>query len=92
MLPFSTASLMVMPFTFPSELPPGTSHVTSGLAARYWTTCTVQVREYGCPAMAKVEGVNWTKGRGRAVGEAMQNHHQTPHACLACIMKHYRKL
>ena len=69
MLSFLTASLMVMPFTFPSELPPGASHVTSGLAARYWTTCTVQVREYDCPVIAKVERVNWTNGRGRAVGE-----------------------
>jgi len=74
MLPFSTAPLMVMPFTFPSELPPGASHVTSGLAARYWTTWTVQVREYDCPVIAKVEAVNWTNGRGRAVGEAMQNY------------------
>ena len=87
MLSFSTASLMVMPFTFPSELPPGASHVTSGLAARYWTTWTVQVREYDCPVIAKVEGVNWTTGRGRAVGEAMQNHHQISHASIACNMK-----
>ena len=87
MLPFSTASLMVMLFTFPSELPPGASHVTTGLAARYWTTCTVQVREYGCLVMAKVEGMNWTNGRGRAVGEAMQNRHQTSHACTMCIIK-----
>ena len=92
MLPFSTASLTVMPFTFPSELPSGASHVTFGMVARYWTTWTVQVREYGCPVMAKVEGVNWTNGRGRAVGEAMQNRHQTSHACLACIPKHCRKL
>ena len=92
MLPFLTASLMVMPFTFPSELPSGASQVTFGMVARYWTTCTVQVREYGCPVMAKVEGVYWTNGRGRAVGEAMQNHHQTSHAYLACIPKHCRKL
>ena len=35
----------------------------------------MQVREYGCPVVAKVEGVNWTFGRGRAVGETMQNPH-----------------
>ena len=92
MLPFSTASLMVMPSTFPSELPPGASHVTLGLAARYWTTCTVQVREYDCPVMAKVEGVNWTNGRGRAVGETMQNHHQTSHAGTMWIIKHCSKI
>ena len=91
MLSFLTASLMVMPFTFPSELPPGDSHVTSGLAARYWTTCTVQVREYGCPVIAKVEGVNWTFGIGRAVGETMQNHYHISHACTRCIIKHCSK-
>ena len=92
MLSFFTASLTVTPFTFPSELPSGASHVTSGLAARYWTTCTVQVREYDCPAIAKVEAVNWTFGRGRAVGEAMQNLHQISHASIACDMKHSRRL
>ena len=66
--------------------------MTLGLAARYWTTCTVQVREYGCPAMAKVEAVNWTNGRGRAVGEAMQNRHQTSHAGTMCIIKHCSKI
>ena len=91
MLSFSTASLMVMPFMFPSELPSGASHVTTGLAARYWTTCIVQVREYDCPVMAKVEVVKWTFGRGRAVGEAMQNQHQISHASIACIMKHSRR-
>ena len=49
--------------------------MTLGMTARYWTTWTVQVREYGCPVIAKVEGVNWTFGRGRAVEEAMQNLH-----------------
>ena len=92
MLSFSTASLMVMPFMFPSELPPGASHVTTGVTARYWTTWTVQVREYDCPVIAKVEGVNWTFGRGRAVGEAMQNHHQTSHAGTMCIIKHCSKV
>ena len=69
MLPFFTAFLTVKPFTFPSELPSGASHVTTGVTARYWTTWTVQVREYDCPVIAKVEAVNWTFGRGRAVGE-----------------------
>ena len=55
-----------------SELPSGPSQVTFGMAARYWTTWTVQVREYGCPAIAKVEGVNWTTGRGSPVEEFMQ--------------------
>ena len=91
MLSFLTASLMVMPFTFPSELPSGASHVTTGVTARYWTTCTVHVREYDCPVMAKVVGVNWTFGRGRAVGEAMQNLHQISYASIACIMKDSRR-
>ena len=59
-------------FLFWSELPSGSSHVTFGMAARYWTTWTVQVREYGCPAIAKVEGVNQTFGRGSAMEEFMQ--------------------
>ena len=75
MLPFLTGCPTVMPFTFQSELPSGANHVTSGMTARYWTTWTVQVREYGCPVIAKVEGVNSTFGRGRAVGDAMQNPH-----------------
>ena len=91
MLSLLTASPTVMPFTFPSELPSGASHVVSGVTARYWTTWTVQVREYDCPVIAKVEGVNWTFGGGRAVGEAKQNHHQISHACLACIMNHSRR-
>ena len=72
MLSFLTVFFTVMPFLFWSVLPLGANHVTSGMAARYWTTWTVQVREYGCPAIAKVEGVNWTFGRGRAVGKVVQ--------------------
>ena len=30
-----------------------------------------RVREYGRPVIVKVEGVNWTFGGGRAMGEAM---------------------
>ena len=73
MLSFLTVFFTVMPFTFWSELPLGASHVTSGMAARYWTTCTVQVREYGCPAIANMEGVNWTFGKGRSVGRRAGN-------------------
>ena len=73
MLSFLTVFFTVMPFTFWSVLPSGANHVTSGMAARYWTTCTVQVREYGCPAIAKVEGVSWTFGRGRSVGRRVGN-------------------
>ena len=75
MPPFLTGCPTVMPLLLWSELPSGANHVISGVVARYWTTLTVQVREYGCPVIAKVEGVNWTFGRGRAVGEAMQNPH-----------------
>ena len=85
MLPFSTALFKVMPLRLWSELPSGASHATSGLAARYWTTWTVQVIVYGCPAMAKVEGVNWTFGRGRAVGEAM-HHNSLQHKALQLLM------
>ena len=42
----------------------------------------MQVREYGCPVMAKVEGVNWTFAGGRIAGEAMQNLHQISHAYI----------
>ena len=67
MLPFLTGCSTVMSFLFWSELPSRSNQVTFGMTARYWTTWTVQVREYGCPVIAKVEGVNWTFGRGRAV-------------------------
>ena len=66
MLLFLTVFFTVKLFLLWSELPSGDSHVTFGMAARYWTTWTLQVREYGCPVIAKVEGVNWTFGRGSA--------------------------
>ena len=77
-MPFLIGCPTVMPLLLWSELPSGANHVTSGMTARYWTTWTVQVREYGCPAIANVERVNCTFGRGRAVGEAMQDLH---HIC-----------
>ena len=67
MLPFLSCCPTVVPFPFWSELPSGAIHVIFGIALGHLKTWTVQVREYGCPAIAKVEGVNWTFGRGRAV-------------------------
>ena len=85
MLPFLTVFFTVMPLPFWSGLPSEVNHVTLEMAARYWTTWTVQVREYGCPAIAKVEGVNWTFGRGRAVGKVVQVMHHTYFSYLYSI-------
>ena len=81
MLPFLIGCIKVMSLLFRSELPSESSQVTSGMAARYWTTWTVQVREYGCLAIAKVEGVNRTIGRGRAVEDVMQKMDNISHIC-----------
>ena len=83
MLSFLTAFFTVMPFLLRSELPSGANHVTSGMTARYWTTWTVQVREYACPVIAKVEGVNWTFRRGRAVGKDAQEMYHISHIFVA---------
>ena len=80
MLPFLTGFPTVMSFDFWSELLSGANQVTVVIIPRFWTTWTVQVRVYGRPANAKVEGVNWTFGRGRAVGGAVQKVHYISHA------------
>ena len=80
MLPFLTGFPTVMSFDFWNEPPSGANQLTVGMVPRFWTTWTVQVRVYGRPANAKVEGVNWTFGRGRAVGEAMQKVRYISHA------------
>ena len=90
MLPFLIGCIKVMPLLFWSELPSGSSQVTSGMAARYWTTWTVQVREYGCLAIAKVEGVNRMIGRGRAVEDVMQKRDNISHIPYTWVNKRMR--
>ena len=63
MLPFLPSCPTVVPLPFWSKLPSGASHATFGMAVGHWKSWTVQVREYDCPVIAKVEGVNWTFGR-----------------------------
>ena len=80
MLPFLIGIPGMAKFPLWSELPSGANHVTFGIAARYWITWTVQVRMYGCPNIAKVEGVNRTIGNGSSVEDAKQKMDHTSHS------------
>ena len=86
MVPFLIGFPGMISFPVWSEVPSESSQVTSGMAARYWTTWTVQVREYGCPDIAKMERASWTFGRGRAVEEFTQKMEHTSHSCIINIM------